>query len=248
MCRMFCVTGSPLLASSLQAALIDAARKDDFSNDVSHADGWGGVWFSDVEHSYVRSLAPIFSDSKALDFFASSTRPLSGLAHARYAAEGEPIRGAFDSHPFATHIAEDLVYVTHNGHINKRALQRKVGLNVDLLNDTEVFVFLLERFEGSVEERLKAAIEEVHKSEMIGALNLMVLRVTREGEKKVYYYCDYPSQEKELYYSLYQISEKRGSAVMSSTVALKAGLIDKNGAPLRSDVQKCAKQQLGLLS
>jgi len=245
---MFCVTGSSLLASSLQAALIDAARRDDFSNNVSHEDGWGGVWFSDIEHDYIRASAPIFSDSKALGFFSSSTRPLSGLAHARYAADGEPIRGAFDSHPFATHIAEDLVYVAHNGHINKRALQQKVGLDVSLLNDTEVFTFLLERLEGPFEERLKAAIEEVHKSEMIGALNLMILRVTRKGERVLYYYCDYPSQKGGLYYYLYQIREKRGSAVMSSTVALKAGFIDKNGEPLRNDVKRCAERQLCLLS
>jgi predicted glutamine amidotransferase len=247
LCRMFGVVGSPNFASFLQGALISAANRDDFRNDKGkHDTGWGAVWYSETDQKYYRSRKPIFDDESAPNFFLSQdvNGSLVGLSHARLAAPDEPKRTALDSHPFSTHIGDDeLIYVTHNGWIDKNKIAAKALVqNPSILNDTEVFTFLLERIEGdSVQERLEAAIEEVRrKGAMKGALNLIVLSVARDGEKTIYFHCDFPDKSKELYYSLYKVLESnQSSAVMSSTVAYKAGYVDEIGKPKNSLVSKC---------
>jgi predicted glutamine amidotransferase len=164
------------------------------------------------------------------------------LSHARLAAPGEPIRGPFDSHPFSTQFAEELVYLTHNGQVDKYKLGTSVGIeDVSRLNDSEVFTFLLSRVEGrSAIERLRHAIEVVHENNaMKGALDFLVLSIAREGAGRICYHCDFPDSDRELYYSLYSLKEGTNSAVMSSTVAYKAGLIDRAGKPANESVAKC---------
>jgi predicted glutamine amidotransferase len=245
---MFGVIGSSFFASSLQQALISAAQYDDFrrDRDKRHDTGWGGVWFSQGEaQKFYRSGSAIFKDPNAPKFFEEKegrNGPLVGLSHARLAAPDEPRRGALDSHPFSTHISDELVYVTHNGWINKTKIATKARVkNPSLLNDTEVFTYLLEHVDGdSLRERLEAAIEEVRKSgAMIGALNLVVLSITRDGRKQIYFHVDFPDKKKELYYSLYEIRENNhNAAVMSSTVAYKAGYVDETGKPKSNQVTK----------
>lgn len=234
---MFAFRGSPEFSAKLQSALIAAAREDDFrSNKGSHDSGWGGVWYSESEQSFYRTVTPIFEDLKAHNFFEKNQKSdidstVEGLSHARLKAEGEPLRGPYDSHPFEAHFGEELVYVSHNGHIDKYKLEDRVGVKVVELNDTEVFTLLLEKVEGSsTKERLENAIEYLHAAgAMIGAVNLMVLSVSHRGTKSIYYHCDYLDETKELYYNLYLLKDQGNSAVMSSTVALKLGLIDLKG-------------------
>lgn len=248
---MFGFEGSPDFGAILQKALIGAAAKDDFSaNKISHDDGWGGVWYSDSDQIYFRSSTAIFRDGKAPEFLRSSSRQITAIVHARKAATNEPIRGPYDSHPFSTHLGENLVYVTHNGHVAKlRSYCEVLGVDVSQLNDTEVFTYLLEKHDGSVEERVRRTIDLVYQPESaIGALNLIILSVDRKGNRKVHYYCDYPDPSKELYYSLFTLHQDSGeSAVMSSTVAYKAGLVDSSGVPINSGVGRCPKAELGHL-
>ncbi|MDA4110943.1 MAG: class II glutamine amidotransferase [Thaumarchaeota archaeon] len=243
MCRMFAVNGSPEFASSLQKALISAAESDDFRNNKgNHDSGWGGVWYSDSCQEYFRTTTPIFDDSNAPEFFEQGDNRLTGLSHARLAAQGEPLRGPFDSHPFFVQIGDELVYLTHNGQVDKYKLKDEAGVkDVSKLNDSEVFTFLLGNIEGSsLKERLDGAIRIVHqKDAMKGALNLMLLSIIRGGEKRIYYYCDFPDKSKELYYSLYAMKDDENSAVMSSTVAYRAGFISKDGEPANPKVSKC---------
>lgn len=249
---MFGIEGSPALASSLQSSLIDAASKDDFSqNAVSHGDGWGGVWYSETDQNYVRSTTPIFKDPHAPLFFKTSAKLIIGLSHARKAAPNEPMRGPFDSHPFSTYFDEELVYVTHNGQIDKKKFSDLFSTDVSKLNDTEVFTYLLQKQNGTAEQRIRAAIDQVYKRDAaLGALNLMILTINRERGRKIYYYCsNYPDPQRELYYSLYLLRQKEGgSAIMSSTVAYKAGLVDSKGNVVKVEVKKCPKGELGTLN
>jgi predicted glutamine amidotransferase len=244
---MFAVRGSAKFASKLQEALISAAQSDDFrANRGSHDSGWGGVWYSEREEKYYRTTTPIFEDPKSAQFFDQND-PIVGLSHARLKAEGEPVRGPYDSHPFEAHFGEELVYLSHNGHIDKYKLAERVGVaDASKLNDSEVFAFLLEKTEGkSTMERLENAIEFVRKiGAMEGALNLMVMSMIRGGKKKIYYHCDYLNETKELYYSLYTFSENGDLAVMSSTVAYKLGLIDLTGIPRAPKVLKCERKRV----
>ncbi len=251
MCRMFGFEGTPDFGAVLQKALIEAATKDEFSaNKISHDDGWGGVWYSDSDQSYVRSSLAIFEDGRANEFFRSNNKLITAVVHARKAATNEPVRGPYDSHPFSTHLGENLVYVTHNGHVAKlRSYCEALGVDVSELNDTEVFTYLLEKQNGSVEERVRKTIDLVYQPESaIGALNLIILSLDRKGNRKVYHYCDYPDPSKELYYSLFTLRQDSGEcAVMSSTVAYKGGLVDSSGEPVKSEVKKCPKGELGYL-
>lgn len=243
---MFALKGSSSLACRLQASLIKSAKSDCFSrNKISHNDGWGGVWYSKKNQLYLRTTIPIFKDKQSSSFFRLSEKSIFALSHARKAAPNEPIRGPFDSHPFSTHLGEELVYLTHNGHIDKNKLRDRLGLNTNNLNDTEVFTFLLQNMQGDVESRLRSCINLVYESKaMLGALNIMVLSIKRQGEHTIFYYSDYPMRKSTLYYRLYSYRQNLNNCVMSSTVAYNAGFIDLNGEPITPEVMKVSLQKL----
>jgi predicted glutamine amidotransferase len=247
---MFAVEGSPEFAYSLQEALISAAMNDNFrKGGGSHDSGWGGVWYSEINQRLYRTTTPIFRDSNAIQFFECD-RPLIGLSHARLAAPGEPIRGPFDSHPFSMQFEEELGYLTHNGQVDKHKLEESAkAYNVSSLNDSEVFTLLLEHAGGhSMKERLEHVIKVVHETNaMKGALNIMTLSIVRGGGKRIFYHCDFPDEDKELYYSLYVLKDGENSAVMSSTVAYKAGFIDKDGGLVNPNVTKCPRGKVQVL-
>jgi predicted glutamine amidotransferase len=244
---MFGYDGSPQSGETFLTALIEASRRDDFSEKkISHDDGWGGVWFSESDQYYVRSTKPIFQDERARTFLRSGTASVTAVVHSRKAALGEPKRGPFDSHPFSTHIGNELVYVSHNGHVAKlRKYSEMIGVDVSLLNDTEVFTYLLDKQEGPVDARIKKTIDLVYQPEFErGALNLIILSLSRDGARRMFYYSDFPDPVKELYYSLYTQQRNGDSCVMSSTIALKAELVDTHGSPASADVQKCPRGEL----
>ncbi len=246
---MFGVKGSGALAVRLQEALIRAARRDALDGNISHADGWGGVWVSSSRLNYFRSGDSIFSSRDARGFFDAEVGELAGLSHARKAAPNEPIRGAYDSHPFSAHLGDDLVFVTHNGWIDKYKLGLE-GVDVSKVNDTEAFCLLLEKLHsGGFTQTVREALDHVYDvGANIGALNLLFLRVARGGEAEVYYYSDY-DEKKEVYYRLYEWHQGGGgSAVMSSTVAYMAGLIDINAKTLGGDVEPAPKRELRKLA
>lgn len=250
MCRMFGFDGSPQTAVFFQDALIKASLKDEFSaNKISHDDGWGGVWHSDTDQRIFRTIIPIFKDERARHFLDSNSKAITTLVHARKASPEEAVRGPFDSHPFSTHAGEELVYVTHNGHISKlRKYSDLIGIDVNQLNDTEVFAYLLEKQEGSLEERLQCTIDLVSQNGVTqGALNLLILAVDKRGKRRIFSYCSFPDPKRELYYSLYLYHKNGESCVMSSTVAYHAGFVDLHGNPTGSEVTKCSIEKLSLL-
>lgn len=203
------------------------------------------MWVSASKLNYFRSGEPIFSSDDARGFFDSRVSQMAGLSHARKAAPNEPVRGAYDSHPFSAHLGDDLVFVTHNGWIDKRKLGLE-GVDVSKINDTEAFCLLLEKlYSGGFTRTVENALSHVYEvGANIGALNLFFLRVTRGGDSEVYYYSDY-SEKKDAYYRLYEWhQDEGGSAVMSSTVAYMAGLINIHSETLREDVRPAPKRKL----
>ncbi len=243
---MFGIQGKAKLASDLQESLMRAAAGDRLSSskNVQHKDGWGGVWLSGEEQKYYRTTRPIFEDQSARNFFDSKSVTIWGLSHARAAAKGEPIRNPLDSHPFAVHCGEDLLYITHNGHIAKERISSSLGIDPLHLNDTEVFALLVANMEGDVQTRLERATRAVSESGGDqGGLNLLALRVSHDGTTDIRFYSDFPDSDKELYYSLYVARFENGAAVMSSTVALEAGLIGAHGEVLNPNLEKVPLRQ-----
>jgi predicted glutamine amidotransferase len=243
---MFGIKGSSSSAVRLHESLIRAARSDSFSNKrIAHDDGWGGVWFSKDNQFLWRTTIPIFEDKMAMRFFPKTTQTITGLSHARKAAPNEPVRGPFDSHPFFTRVGENMIYVTHNGHIDKSKLKTRLGLDTNDLNDTEAFTFLIEKTKGTVESRLQTCIDLVYESgAMLGALNLIVLSMNRNGDHDLFYYSDFPEGKNDLYYSLYIDRNNRSNAVMSSTVAYHLGLIDQSGECVKQNAVKVPLRKL----
>lgn len=245
MCRMFGFKGPGRLGARLQAALIEAARSDPFSANRSHGDGWGAVLVCGSVLSHHRSVSPIFGCDEAARFFGSCGGAAAGLSHARKAAPGEPVRGAYDSHPFSAHLGGDIVFVAHNGWIDKRRLGLG-GLDVSGINDTEAFCLLLEKvFCGGFVDTVEEAISHIYRvGANIGALNLIFLRVPRGGEPELYYYSDHAEEGRELYYTLYVFRGDGGVAVMSSSVAYLAGLVSDRGGALLDGVVAAQKRRL----
>lgn len=169
---------------------------------------------------------------------------MAGLSHARRAAPNEPVRGAYDSHPFTTHLGGDLVFVVHNGWIDKRRLGLE-GVDPAGINDTEAFCLLLEKvFTGDFRGTVERALSLVYGAGAnIGALNMLFLRVPRGGEPEVYCYSDYDGR-RELYYRLYLYRGDDGLAVLSSSVAYMAGLITLEGEPVSEGVVGVEKGRL----
>ena len=248
---MFGITGSKSFACSLQSALISAAREDNFHpRKKQHDSGWGGVWYTTNFQNYYRTKTPIFTDSFALKFLEMIPEEnLIGLSHARLTSDINFKRGPFDSHPFTIHINDELLYVSHNGEIDKSKLLKYGIDNERILNDSEFFTFLLERCQGnSVKERLEEAVRAVQDNDaMRSALDLIVLSVKRTGEQKIYYFCDYRNSNMELYYSLYTLKSDQASAVMSSTIAYKLGFLGINGDIQDNKVSKCEARKVLLL-
>ncbi|MEM3186413.1 MAG: class II glutamine amidotransferase [Conexivisphaerales archaeon] len=246
MCRLLGVDADTETAKGFLDALISASRNDPFNNGKSHADGWGAALCFKDEYFTVRSSQPIFSDSNASSLLRPAKERVTGIFHARKAAKGEPAGAPFDSHPFAVSIGEDIVYLAHNGHIDKRKLQSEVGLDVSKMNDSEVFAHFVARQAQDFEEALQTGIEMVHEYHALySALNLVVLRIEREGGLHVYYYNDF--KEKELYYRLFLYNSNGQKAVMSSSVAFISGLIDGKGKIVDKNTSLCDLGKLGRL-
>lgn len=246
MCRMYAVRGSPEFASKLTAALRRAAAKDHLSTKkVSHSDGWGSAVFSTDTQKCAKSARPIYSDDYSLKLFEDTAGQVSAVVHARLAAPNEPVRGAIDSHPFSTVIGESTVYLCHNGWVDKYILARGTGLDPAKMNDSEVFLRTLELQNGTVENRLAAAIHDAESKQALkGALNLFVMEVNHDNACRIYYYSDYRDESKALYYDFYSYSRADSASVMSSTVAYEMGLIDESGRTLSPEVRRIPKREV----
>ncbi|MEM3670614.1 MAG: class II glutamine amidotransferase [Thermoprotei archaeon] len=247
MCRMFGLRGDIEFAKNITNALVKAAAHDSFSKGkVAHKDGWGAAVYADSREVYMRSARPIFEDPEAQAIYSDMPGGVVCISHARLAAPKEPVRGPIDSHPFRTSIAGSIVYLSHNGWVDKHKLAPSLGLDADNMNDTEVLLYAIAAQSGSVRQKIEGAVNNVvRESAMLGALNLIVLELDHSGSRNVYFYCDYPKDRDPLYYDLYCYAGPKGRAVMSSTVAYEAGLIDQSGQPLSPDVKRAEKRVLG---
>ncbi|MEL9999102.1 MAG: hypothetical protein QXG55_00280 [Thermoplasmata archaeon] len=244
-CRMFVSVGTKEFSSWIYNALLLASKDDiflkEFSKNTSHNNGWGMVIFSNEKEIYLRSSRPIYNDNIDLNFFNSSK--IYSLFHARLASTNEPKNGPDDSHPYRID-GEETIYLAHNGHVKKEIIGKKYGINVNNKTDTEVMAFMLSKFDGKAEERIKNMINDLHKLDAVETLNLLFL-VNERVNKKIYYYSEFTSREK--YLTLFKYKENDNVAIMSSTIAYKLNLVDSELGLLSENVEKVETKKLGVV-
>ncbi|AEA12446.1 glutamine amidotransferase class-II [Thermoproteus uzoniensis 768-20] len=218
MCRFYIYSGVP--QEDLHRALRLAAERDPYApGGFQHGDGWGyAVYTMGGSLAYYRSARAIWKDPHVPPL------GLAGLAHARAASKGEPL-GLLYAHPFQAETPDGrVIYVAHNGSVDKTALAAALGLDPKLFSDSWLLALFLAARWADPEAALAEALKYVKT-----ALNLAVLELPGP---KAYAYSYYRLPEGpdrdvyERYYRLYRVRGNGWEAVVSSTLVRHIG-----GAP-----------------
>ncbi len=219
-CRMFAYVGEKredleMLVGSLRAS----ARNDTVAARVPlklscHPDGWGYVMSSEAGLAYYRSDKPMYEDEPTLP---ETKGRVHAIFHARKALDGTPVQKRF-SHPFMEQTQGDLVFLAHNGSVDKERLERELGFSGSAVDSELALRFALRS--RSIEEGTK---ELEDYTELNGGLNLLILRVDKNGVGtelfvKQFYRREAGKQDMSDFYRLYYQDLAGGRAVFSSTL------------------------------
>ena len=204
---------------SLFSCLVRSAKKDPITGDV-HGDGWGVVAYTDAGTLiHYRSALPIFEDNKANKVLELLEGKMWVIAHARLATDKSLVDAKF-SHPYLETTPDELIYVAHNGSVDKEGLGRYLGIDAKYMVDSE----LIGKF--FVKEGLDQLSLDKLKGFTRSALNVFILRVPRNSREPKLYYLNFYRQEyiekrgiPEEYYKLY----RKNNAVFSSSLAYFCG-------------------------
>ncbi|MFB6490115.1 MAG: class II glutamine amidotransferase [Thermoproteus sp. AZ2] len=210
MCRFYIYIGPP--DEDLDRALKLSAQRDPLAPRASpdrpfqHKDGWGyAVYLLNGSIAYYRSGRPIWDDPHIPPI------GLAGVVHARAASGGEPLGAAY-AHPFLAYTRDGhLLFVAHNGSVDKQRLAAELGKDPNRYSDSWLLaLFLADRWDNP-----DAALEEALKYRLT-ALNLGILEVGPEGPK-AYAYSYFEGGGE--YYKLYIVRGRGWAAAVSSTLA-----------------------------
>ena len=204
-----------MLVGSLRAS----ARNDTVAARVPfklscHPDGWGYVVSSEAGLAYYRSDRPIYEGQPVVP---ETDGRIHAIFHARKALDGTPVQKRF-SHPFMEQTQSDLVFLAHNGSVDKGRLERELGFSGSAVDSELALRFALKT--RSLEEGTK---ELEGYTEMNGGLNLLILRVDKNGVDtelfvKQFYRREVGKPDMTDFYQLYYQDLPGGRAVFSSTL------------------------------
>lgn len=208
MCRFYIYRGTP--DEDLHLALKKSAERDPYAPFMPqrHGDGWGyAAVLLNGSLAFYKTRLPIWEDAHIPPL------GLAGLAHARAASRGEP-KGVEYSHPFLAYTDDGrLLFVAHNGALDKGALARALGRDPNRYSDSWLLaLFLAERWDNP-EEALKAAEPYTRTALNVGILEAPGPRAY------VYSYFKAEGEKSELYYRIFMASGEGWTAAFSSTLA-----------------------------
>lgn len=221
MCRMFSLYGDyrndvdDLLNSLREVSRRDPLRNDEEGHPISHNDGWGYIELNSKYVDYKRYKSPIFK-TKLPEFREQGFL----MVHARKAATGEPL-GLLNSHPHHKSTPEYDLYLCHNGSYDKEKIAALLGeSNIRNQTDSEFFLSYIASRNGSIEEKIRNAIDATVEKELLKTTNnIMLLSVDKDTEKvNLYYYSD--SRNPSEYTTLYYAETKKWKGVFSSSITL----------------------------
>ncbi|MCI2414721.1 MAG: class II glutamine amidotransferase [Candidatus Aramenus sp.] len=210
MCRMFAYVGESVEDMKLlYSLLVESARKDVIAERLGlnpvHGDGWGLAIYDGERLLHYRSSKPIFEEELP-DIEVKGK--FYAIFHARQATNKATVSARF-SHPFLETNETQLVFLAHNGWVDEERLKEKLNFRPSITTDSELALKYYTKI-GDVK-----FLEEVTKS----ALNLLILKVSREsGEAELLYENYYVRKDRPEYYDMYLWEGKGGIAVMSSTL------------------------------
>lgn len=214
MCRMVAYFGtSRERLRQLFDCLKEAAKRDVYYKNVSHADGWGVLLLTRDRLIHYRDANPIYFQD--LPFFVQD-EAMMVIIHARQASEKSLISSIF-SHPYVETNDRHIYYLAHNGTVDKERLGKELGINPERMVDSELLLKYL-ALKGDSEREIEK-LKDYTKS----SLNIILLKIERNKRASLYvmnYYKSEYVKAKEInekYYILYHIN-KDGKAVFSSTV------------------------------
>lgn len=204
----------PRIFESLKdAAYDDWVYHDVYKKRISHDDGWGYAVLGKDSVHYDRIYKPVYEcDLPDL--------PGSGLMimHARKAADGEPL-GPLNCHPHHRSDSSLDAYLSHNGAFDKRKIGNILGVDsVDGQTDSEFFLELLFSRKGTVLEKIRSSISDMHDLDLVKSTGniFLIYRNKLNGEQGAYYYSTAKIQNE--YTSLYLVKGREWSGVFSSTI------------------------------
>jgi len=204
-----------LLNSLKEVSRSDPLRNDEDGNPISHNDGWGYVELSSKFIDYKRYKFPIFK-TKLPEILG----PGYLMVHARKAATREPL-GILNSHPHHKSTTEYDLYLCHNGSYDKKKIAALLGEEkISSQTDSEFFLSYIASRNGSIEEKIRNAIDATVERKLLKTTNnMMLLSVDKETEKvDLYYYSD--SRTPSEYTTLYYAEAKKWRGVFSSSITL----------------------------
>lgn len=208
MCRFYIYSGVP--KADLYRALRLAAERDPYApRGFRHGDGWGyAVYLMNGSVAYYRSGSAIWRDPHVPPL------GVAGLSHARAASPGEPV-GVLYSHPFQAYTLDGrILYVAHNGSVDKHKIGRLLGVDPSRFSDSWVLAMFLASRWDDPEGALAEAVQYVKT-----ALNLAVMELP--GPRLYAYNYFKLSEEmrgREEYYKLYRVAGEGWEAVVSSSL------------------------------
>ena len=192
----------------LVKCLIRAANKDPLRNGVKHGDGWGIVAVDSDGIVYYRSGNPIYTEVNVLTSLLDELKgEFKVIVHARLASD-KSLVSSYYSHPYMDYNDKLIIYLAHNGSVDKDKLSSSLGIDGSKMVDSELALkYISLKGLDSVKE-----LESYTKT----ALNLLLLVIRRGDDPlsaKLYYYNYYKKDDE--YYKLYI----NGNAVYSSSLA-----------------------------
>lgn len=208
MCRMFAYVGYSLdELKQLFEALKSSAKRDVIAEKVGvtpvHGDGWGYVIYDKKHLYFYKTEVPIYEDE-----FPNVTvnGKFYAIFHARQATDKKTVNSRF-SHPFMEAGERYYYFFAHNGYVDDEKLREKLGFK-GLTTDTE----LAAKYYAITEDN--EYLKQVTKS----ALNILVLKISRESGDAELLYENYYIKPRPEYYDLYIWNGNNGTAVISSTL------------------------------
>ncbi len=243
MCRLFIANANGTFIGKLYNSLIKAAKNDIFGKGFVHNTGWGYYVTNNNVSYFYKSSMPIFEDKIYLDI--KEYENYHAIFHARLAAEGQPIRGFIDSHPYLIHNNDSLLIIAHNGVVDKEIISKELNVNPKLYTDSEILGLLLSKFDGNIDKILQDVNKYVKEIKaFIGTFNVVAIKIKREQDSiKISSACisDYPDDKENNYKKMILYKEGNNIAAMSSTVAYYYGIIDSEGNIINKNSMICEK-------
>lgn len=223
MCRMFLLKG--YFHDDLEGIFRSiqlASEKDPFPDPEykyehhTHGDGWGYTSFTGGRIVHSRSPDPIF------DCTYPETDDGTIMVHSRKTSLDQP-RGVLNNHPFVAVTADSIIYLSHNGWVDKFSLNLGIdSKKLEKMTDSEAFLQYIAARNPVTENDLWKIFDGLRNEKVrYTLLNVFITIVDRSGgEPESYYYTDMGNDEIEYaeFDRLYLVGGKNWKGVFSSSL------------------------------